>query len=317
VTRTQWCAWLVLVASCVLLSGRGAACARAQSASEYMDSLRSPWRRPAGGQNMSCGQVYEDSLRLQRAARSLAALGPAANPELGRAIDSLENDGERSGDFPGAGWIFMAYAWNAGRSAYPRLCALAHHPAFANLTSMIDSAIAVSLNLTSYVSGPHGPLDVFTCYRPEEPRDALDKLIVAWDENDTAWLAEHLGPQAETALATLREKTDLAGLRPQFSRGVAATAAIGYRFEVPGPWSQPWAAEPLEEAWGKVDARRFPKSTVIDTFFTDGAGRTCGEHLVEFTRRGGPLEYTVDAPDLGGLLRVLKHCATQSESQAR
>ena len=260
---------------------------------------------------MTCGAVYSDALEDEQATRSLVDLGAEALPELNRALDALSTT---SAWRFGAGWLLAAYARIEGAAALPRLRKMIG-------TSVVDpwvvdSAIAISFGLTSYVSSARERRDTFTCYRPEEPREALDNVIAAWGAGDTSWLERNLGQRAKASLAPRAEGPGWMSVKAGFTDG-DARPAVGYRFEISGPWSQPWLAEPLREAWGEAKLSKFPRSLAISTVFVDGRGQACGKRVVEFAQDGGPMKYVVDAPEPTDLLRLIEHCAEQDNSGAR
>jgi hypothetical protein len=258
-----------------------------------------------------CGAVYLESLENERATRSLVELGASANPDLEKELDPLEKTTGSAYDFPGAAWLLLAYAEINGRSAYPRLHRMTRNPHVIAAGIQVDSSIAVSLGLTSYVSSVNEPIkNYFTCYRPEEPRDALDNVILAWERNDREWLEKNLGPRAEAVLSSMLKGGSWADMRVELWPGASTNdVAVGYHLDVPGRWSQPWMAESLEEAWGEVDVQRLPANAAIRAQFTDSEGRACGEHIVEFSADGRPTKYLLDDPKLGDLLRLIASCA--------
>jgi hypothetical protein len=92
--------------------------------------------------------------------------------------------------------------------------------------------------------------------------------------------------------------------------------AVGYRFEVPGRWSEP--DDTLEEKTGDVAAPIMEAPHFdLDTQFTDRSGRNCGRHNVKFVKTPtavgpGDLMYLVDNSDIGDLLSLISACATQT-----
>jgi hypothetical protein len=278
-----------------------------QSASDLIAFLTYQSGRRFNPDMSICG--YLAALEDERATGSLVELGASANPDLEKELDPLEKSTEAP-YFSGAGWLLQAYAEINGRSAYPRLRRMTRNPLIMSGIE-VDSSIAVSLGLTSYVSSVKEPIkDYFDCYRPEEPREALDSVILAWERNDREWLEKNLGPRAKAVLSSMLKGRSWADLRVELWRGAPTDdVAIGYRLDVPGRWSQPWVAESLKEAWGEVDLKRLPANPAIRALFTDSEGRACGEHTVEFSEDGGPSKYLVDDPELGELLRLITSCA--------
>jgi hypothetical protein len=175
--------------------------------------------------------------------------------------------------------------------------------------------------------------------RVPQPRDALDKLILAWERNDRHRLEEGLGPTGKAALSALLAEKTWAEFRAQFWPGrsdVAIAAldsttrpneialpadpwpgdrntavAIGYRFEAPHPWSEP---ELAIEGFGTFSTQ----DPELETRFANRSGADCGTFRVRFVGsqsrllRGGST-YLVDNPDLGPLLRLIGACATDAK----
>jgi hypothetical protein len=86
-------------------------------------------------------------------------LGASANPDLEKELDPLEKTTGSAYDFPGAAWLLLAYAEINGRSAYPRLHRMTRNPHVIAAGIQVDSSIAVSLGLTSYVSSVNEPVN--------------------------------------------------------------------------------------------------------------------------------------------------------------
>jgi hypothetical protein len=187
--------------------------AQPQSASELIRFLTYQSSRPYDAA-FSCGAVYSEGLESERAARSLVRLRAASMPDLEEALDLLEKRGAASVDFPNAGWLLFVYAKISGSAGYPRLHRMTRNPDLAALRTGLDHSIAVSLGLTSYVSGVTEPVkNYFTCYRPEEPREALDKVILAWERNDSEWLEKNLGLRAKAVLSSMLKGRSWADVR--------------------------------------------------------------------------------------------------------
>ena len=88
--------------------------------------------------------------------------------------------------------LFDTYSRIKGRSAYSRLRRMIT-PAGVNFFGVgISSAIARSLGLTSYIMDSLLLRRIRHC-RSEEPRDALDLLILAWERNDCIGWKQALG----------------------------------------------------------------------------------------------------------------------------
>lgn len=299
-----------------LAPNTGAGQASRKSASELLAFLTYQSNRPGKLREemgvFGCGVVPEN----QAAAKKLVKLGSAALPALEQALASIEESGERSKFVLNAGWWLTAYAGIEGPRSYLSLQRLLNDPKLEFLHPNLEIPIAVSLSLTSYVSGSWGPGRVFRCSE-QQPRDALNLLIMAWQKGDQHWVQASLGPDARSALDELLKNkpwTELrASLWPRRSNG---NIAVGYRFSGPREWSEP--TDFIEDVPPpQVDAT--PDSFTLDTRFTNYAGKECGRFQVRFihTRRGvGPadLEFRIDTPDIDALLHVISACAVQNSN---
>ena len=90
------------------------AVAQTKSAAENIGRLTNPSNTHG---IISCGQIAE----AEGLAAQLAALGPAALPDLERALDSIERERDRSPFNAGANWLLLAYAKAEGPRAVERL----------------------------------------------------------------------------------------------------------------------------------------------------------------------------------------------------
>ena len=154
----------------------------------------------------SCGQYDAD----RDAAVSLARLGADAVPEIERALDSIEQLGQTSEFALGSRWLIEVYAQLKGRSAHTRISRLS-----TALNLNIDSATALSLGLTSFVSSSRELGTIIHCDRPGDPRDALDTFVVAWERGDHSWVEKSLGPSSRLLiiLATGRQNLERVSVR--------------------------------------------------------------------------------------------------------
>ena len=144
-------------------------------------------------------------------------------------------------------------------------------------------------------------------------------MILGWEKNDRRWLEASLGPSARANLGSLLKARTWEGIRKRFWTGrPSGRVAVGYRFETPGPWSEP--DETLEERdYGELAV---PENPQINVLFKDRTGKDCGQHLVIFrrnqmllTREGGQQEaslpYLIDNSELGDILRLIGACAAR------
>jgi hypothetical protein len=236
----------VLVALLSLRVGNGQT--DAEQVSKLIRTLILP--RDMGTGLFTCGSINTD----RATAKSLVDIGSPAIPQLERAFNSIEKLGDKSPFMENVYWLSMAYARIEGEAAHPRLRRMGSEP---KLEVSMDSAMALSLSLTSVVSSTRYQGRHFRCRR-EEPRDALDQLILDWE-------LDELGHRKYAPLA------------------------VGYRFEIPGRWSEP--PEALRAENRDVDA---PGDRVeIETTFHKLSRGECARTRVIF--RKVPSALTIDA----------------------
>ena len=248
------------------------------------------------------------------------ALGPASIPDLDSALDLTERQGEET---PwNSRWLLFAYAKIRGPKAYERLRTMAGNPRLRFLSADLDNSLALALGLTSYASASRVAQHLFGF--EVEPRYQLDAMILAWMHGNRTEMDEELGPNARSSLKSLLTKRSWADLEHQIWHGAAPSdAAIGYRFEIPGDWSQP--EETLDQ--GLQDRRRhvildeFPAEPKLATQFVDKTGNNCMKREIRFVQapaepRGVVMKYVVDDSDMEGLLRTISECALRSLSEA-
>jgi len=262
----------------------------------------------------SCGEFR----RNREAAKLLAKVGEAALPSIAGELDSIEESDEPE-RAAGAGWLLFAFAKIEGPAAYPRLRRMIGNPKFSFLGLALDSAIALSLGMTSYVSSLEAASPIIDCGGPGEPRRALNQLILGWEKNDRRWFEGSLGPRARASLRALLNGRTWGDIRKRLwdvrsSRGVA----VGYQFEIAGRWSEP--DETLEDRdYGELSLIENPQINVV---FKDRTGTDCGRHLVIFTQypmlltRSGrqqepSLPYVIDNSDLADILSLISSCAAR------
>jgi hypothetical protein len=280
------------------------------SAKELIHRLNHPrdWLPGANAATFTCGSLNRQAEAYQEVARSLVALGEAAVPDLEAGFESLQKYGMQSEFSSNVYWLFLAYAKIKGPAAYARLEPLCDNEWFTirqkdsglpldlpQLQGGLDVAIATAFGLTSYVSRLRIGLRVICHF--EEPRDSLDRLVVAWRNGDRKAFEAELGPNGKEALESERwhETTQEGG-------------AIGYRLEIAGRWSQP--KETLAPMVWSIDTSKDPLNPEINVRFTDRLGRDCGSHRVQFLtpKRAGFAPFLIDNSDLGELLGKLRVC---------
>ncbi|HEX3742658.1 MAG TPA: hypothetical protein VHW09_01955 [Bryobacteraceae bacterium] len=258
----------------------------------------------------SC-KAFEEIARNRRSvAAELAALGDDAIPEIEAAISSVADEGEQSPRFDGTAWLLLAYAKIKGPVALARLQPLLSNPKLAQYRGGVEQSISLALGLTSYVASPSVP-DTPICL-PPQPRDSLDRIILAWEQGDRAGIEAVLGPRANSSFRSLLGKLSWTAIRRDYwhhdGQGIVA---VGYRFETVGPWSKP--AETLQGRIGPYVATSKALSSGFDTQFTTGAGRACGGVTLRFNDSlwsAFPWMFRVDCDDVRGLLHLIDSCAT-------
>jgi len=264
-----------------------------------------------------CGEDVAAARDDRRAANSLVALGAAAIPDIEKALDSMEKRGLQSPFIFNGSWLLIAYAKISGVAAYPRLVRMIGNPGLRQDEYSLDASVAISLGLTSYVDRFGKYYGVGIACSTKEPRDALDRMILAWENNDGPSLEAGLGPQAKVALRSLLKGRSWAEMRAGLWHGQeGGSVAMGYRFETSGPWAEP--VENLDDALAMartvVNLESLPRDPLLDTLLRTRAGRDCGRQQVKFLTSQDTfmhrLMYLVDNPDLGNLLRSISACAT-------
>jgi hypothetical protein len=305
-------AGLLLLGLALLLASSGNGQAANQSPSELIRSLSHIDRQEAtnGVRIVTCGETEE--LRQERAkTRELVRLDNAAIPDLERALDSLEKEGQNSRLFRKAGWFLLAYARIQGPAATPRLRRMIRSPKLISLRLNLDQAIALSLGLTSYVSSLRERGEVLVCRR-QEPRDALNQLIISFEQNDRSRFESSLGPNSRKALDQLLVGTSWEVIRQQvWHEPSGGQGAVGYLFDIPGRWSEP--EETLEEKREYRSAPLASENFALDTQFKNSAGKDCARYSVSFRkieRPTGPI-YQVDNSNIEDLLRSIGTCSAQ------
>jgi len=221
--------------------------------------------------------------------------------DLEGEIDVIERRGY-AGEV--AQWIWLEYARVKGAGAFQRLREIEQNPAFGSdqqfgddsVRRELDSALALSLGLTSYVSSsPDDHLAAhvrYICSPPEGHRDALDDFLRAFERDDELSFKRSLGSDAYIALGSLLKGTQ---------------------------WNQLWAAMLRDKRPGDFAIGYELVSTRLDTTFSvrfkSSSGADCGSYQVKFipTARGiSSAPFLVDNSDLGGLLQVIATCLVKN-----
>jgi hypothetical protein len=252
---------------------------------------------------ISCGQTAADL----SAAKELVKFGDRALPEIEAALDTIET-GE---PLFGARWLLLAYARIGGQAAYPRLKRMMENPKLSDIRSHLSDAMALSLDLTSYVTDSGLLARRLFCFRQEEPRDGLDQLILAWLKGDRVWMEASLGSDARRALDSLLKKKTWAEIRAELIPSQPnGRFAIGYRFQDMGRWGRP--SETLDGFYSIIIGRS--DTPTLETQFKDASGNNCSVEQIKFIRVGGfepaHISYLVDNADLTILLRSIASCVS-------
>ena len=277
------------------------------------DLIRLLTKRPLVESLLGCGPLTE----YRAIAKRLSDLGAAAVPAIEATLDSIESEGRRSEFAPNAGWLLLVYARIQGPAAAPRFKRLVRSTRLTFLRLELDEALALALDLTSYVDGLREPGPEFSC-RSAEPRDALNQLVSAWERDDRHLIEASLGPNARAALKSQLSRRTWPALRAELWRVVPRSASgVGYRFEVSGRWSEP--EETLRDVSGEINQDQDRRAPQLDTAFKNGSGADCGRHTIQFVgiTRGTvvgaaplfPDTYLVDNSDIIDVLRLISSCA--------
>lgn len=266
---------------------------------------------PGGSPSVSCGSMGPNGDNLREVARSLAMLGTEGLPVIERSLGEVEKNGLLSAFGYNATWLMYAYAKADGPQALPRLERI-RGLKIDSFEYAIDSAVALALGLTSYVSAPQMlGLGEPIC-RPWEPRDALDRLILAWETDDRSGIEAGLSPHAAVAWKALLEGKEWKEMRGDlWHANAGGSYAVGYRFEKVGRWSEP--EQTLEDEGLNRNVAGDEASPVLSTQFKDRSGADCGRLVVRFSRArsGWRPAYAIDNSDIEDLLRVISSCAAR------
>ena len=270
-------------------------------------------RSPSRVIHVTCGiEVPDGASEDRNAAQSLAKLGGSAVQELDKAFDSIELHGAHSPYATNARWLLDAYARIEGRRGLGRLVRMAENDSLDFLQNDLDNAVALCLGLTSYVSGTRKPVG-FRC-AGDQPRDALDQLIQAWEQNDRSSVEGSLGPKAEAALQALLRGSTWARMRKDIGAVPSSQWGVGYKLDIAGPWSEP---EDLLKESPPSAVTQYERKSVIDVTFTTRSGTVCASDRVEFSYVGfsgaGHPAYVVDNDNIGSLLQSLQLCAARRD----
>jgi hypothetical protein len=308
----------VRFAVCGMLAVVGTGAAPAQdntSASGLIRYLTYQTNRP-GKEDLlfgpfTCGTGFAEAEQDREIATELAALGESAVPAIEGALDSIVARGFGSEFIINSEWLMYAYAKIKGPDAFERLQRLKARPELGSREYSLDGAISLSLGLTSYADSRRGP-PMVVC-REQEPRDALDSVILAWERNSRPSLESAIGPNGKAALQAAVSQHGWDSLRKDLPPKTAAiSVAVGYRFDIPGSWSAP--VETLDPETNHPP-HPAPNVVAIRTHFKNRSGGACITFPVKFVRlqdrQSSSFEYFVDNADLEDLLGVISRCASE------
>ena len=259
----------------------------------------------------TCGGESAD----RRAATSLAQRGESALAVIEPVLESLVEQGARSEYALSAQWIVMAYARIKGEGAVPRLHQIYDVPK-QPLGFSLDTAIAIALGLTSYVSDLRDTIGGGDC-RPEEPRESMDRFLMALKDGQRPEIESALGATARARFKDFIKSRDWREVRRAiWPRQADAVVGVGYRFQLDGRWADPDESLTEVKGWQMGDAVRLAKEPefLVETLFHDSSGKPCGRRSVKFARRGSGDEryntYLVNNEDLGELILTIAACAS-------
>jgi hypothetical protein len=171
--------------------------------------------------------------------------------------------------------------------------------------------MALSLGLTSYVSSGREGGRLIICRR-QEPKDALDELLLALERSDRSELESSLGPDARKALDRLLEDKSWEAVHRQLWPAVpTGQSAVGYHFDIRGRWSEP--EETLEENRNDGDDPLTSAEIALDTQFKTSTGKNCAKYVLGFKKvsQFGRARYLVNNRTLGDLIQSINTCFVQ------
>jgi hypothetical protein len=255
--------------------------------------------------SFGCVQPVADFQAATALRRHGANAARELEAETGRM---LRNPSERRGWY----WITSTYAAIRGRDALPLLQSLAVEDRGGVTQYNVDSAIAISLSLTSFVSTRRPVIASIPCIRGFQPRDALDRVILGVLKGDRRWLESgvNLDPEGYDRGAWDRAMAEYAS--GWVARPVGEVRAIGYRFDGNDIWSDPPLV--LDDASNRrslregAGAERF----TLRAKFYDGGGSACGEMPVPFRRNhdGDAFRtFVVERDGIEAVLGMIRKCA--------
>jgi len=210
----------------------------------------------------TCGQSNADFLAAIALRRHGAAAVPAIEAELTRK------------GF-GRYWLSATYASIRGRQAFPVLRELA-----SRMDESFDEAIAVALDLTSYVSTSRPVGANISCVRGFQPRDALDRVVLGVLRGDRTWLASGVDLAREGE--GRREWGLIVAGIGSGSGGRPRVSAVGYRLAGDDSWSDPPVVLTAPRPDRRLRADAGEMRIAMQARFHNERGEFCGEVAVQF-----------------------------------
>ena len=258
------------------------------------------------GISSGCGNYSQ----RRETAESLVRLGDVALPDIERALESVEREGDASPFRMGSKWILQAYSRLVGPSAVPRLVRMLGSPQCSSFGRDIEEGIAVALGLSSYVVASTRPVQRLECDRIADPSDGLDRAIRAWVHKDRAELVASLGPAGGDSLKGWIARAGWRGLLRDWWPTTGEVWGVGYRFAVRPPPAADVDPTIPRYCSGSAD------SLDCEVICVDHQGRECGEVRVTFQRSssrasGATAEFRVNNGDISELLRAVAACASR------
>jgi hypothetical protein len=186
---------------------------------------------------IECVPTSPSQKRDQEVIDRLVSLGERSGPAIEEEFAAVSKKGENGRYTPNIQQLFYAYAKVRGPRAFPRLREMELSQQFSFVTGTLDGAIAVALGMTSYLSIAHSSARIVVACLGQQPRDALDQMIVAWERGDRLWFETSLGETAARAVA-VKDDDEWQAFRRTFWQD-DPIAAVGYKFQVPANLSEP------------------------------------------------------------------------------
>ena len=240
---------------------------------ELTDMTPTPTEGLATVEYASCEALDDLAASQREVAAKLIALGSAAVPDIEAALSSVRNGTAPASSLSGVDWLLIAYASIRGMAAIDPLQSLVGHPNFTHFAGSIDVAISIAMGITSYVDSTV-PRALVVC-GSQDPRDALNHMIAAWQRGDRASFESGRGVHNKFSEMTLDGLGTWQELRSRFWHHAGGIAAMGYRFLSAGPWSEPQTRVTEERSSGPP--AKSPDGPTLVTEFVKADGGRCGQ----------------------------------------